>query len=109
MLKKITKKQIIIISILSCADLFIMLIFYYLSIKGAIKFDYYYLSSMLGAILFLLGWTIPNHFEYDYRRKEKVLTGPLPEEIKQKKFNYRFPLFMAGLICLIISMIFSYL
>lgn len=109
MIKMISKKQIIFIVLSVVTNTILMGIFYFLDLKGITRFDYYYLSAFIGAVLIFLGWVIPNHFEYDYRRKTKKYKETLPQEIKQKKFGYRFPLMISGIISLIISSIFSFL
>lgn len=109
MKNKFKAKHFIIIATLSLINLALIILLYILNLSGNIKFDgYYYLISFIGAMLLFIGWVIPNHTSYQYRRETKNYNGPLPDEIKEKIFNTRFPLMTSGLICLIISMIFSF-
>lgn len=109
MIKRIKKKHIILIMILSILMIISMTILYILRTKSIIKFDYYYISALIGAIFLFIGWVIPNHFEFDYRRKNRVYKGELPEDLKQQIFNYRFPFMISGLIFVLISTVFSML
>lgn len=105
---KIKAGQMLFIGIVTDLDMILMLTFYFINLKSSVSsgFMYFYLSALFGAILLFLGWTIPNHFEFTYRRKNSYYSGDLPFEIKEKKFSYRFPLISAGIIALIISSIF---
>lgn len=111
MLKNLKLKHFVIIICFVFFDLFLMLLFWILNLKGVTNstFNYYYLSAFLGAVFLLLGWTIPNHFDFSYRKKSKDYKGKLPIEIRVKKFIYRFIFFIIGFFCLAISVIFSYM
>ncbi len=107
MLKRVKKGQWIYIIISTLFNVILMLIFYFIDLKKSLNFDYYYLSALIGAINLLLGWMIPNHFDFEYRRKNAFYKGKLPIDIRNKMFSYRFPLMISGIIALIISCIFS--
>ncbi len=107
MRKMIQKKHIITIAVLSVLMIIAMVVLYILRTKSIIKFDYYYISALVGAIFLFIGWVIPNHFEFDYRKKHRLYKGDLPDDLKHKKFNIRFPYMVSGLIFILISSIFS--
>ncbi len=106
---KLTKKQIILITSFSFLNLIYAMIMCILKIKGIIKFDYYVGNALFGAICLFLGWVIPNHFDFSYRKKNAYYKGALPEDIKKKKFAYRVPCFILGFICFLICFIFFYI
>ena len=109
MFKKVNLKQWIWFIALLIFAVVATLIFYILFIAGVVSFDPSYVTTLIGLIYLLVGWIVPNRFEIKYRKENAQYAGELPEEIKNKKFLYRFPLMSAALITLILSVIFFYI
>ena len=109
MFKKVSLKQWIWIIALLIVAVVATLIFYLLFIMGVVAFDPSYVTTLIGLIYLLIGWVIPNRFEIKYRKETAEYAGALPEEIKNKKFLYRFPLMSAAVITLILSVVFFYI
>ena len=109
MFKKVNLKQWIWLVALLIIAVVATLVFYILYIKGVVIFNTSHITTIIGLVYLLIGWTIPNRFEIKYRKETAQYAGELPEEIKNKKFLYRFPLMSAALITLILSVIFFYI
>ena len=109
MFKKVSLKQWIWLIALLIIAVVATLVFYILYIKGVVIFNPSNITTIIGLVYLLIGWTIPNRFEIKYRKETAQYAGELPEEIKNKKFLYRFPLMSAALITLILSVIFFYI
>ena len=108
MFKKVSLKQWIWFIVLIAFAIITTLFFYILFIAGAVSFDPSYVTTLIGLIYLLIGWVIPNRFEIKYRKETAEYAGDLPEEIKSKKFLYRFPLMGSALITFVLSIIFFY-
>lgn len=109
MFKKVSLKQWIWLIALLIVAVLATLVFYILYLKSIVAFEPSYITTIIGLIYLLIGWTIPNRFEIKYRKETAEYAGALPDDIKNKKFLYRFPLMSAAIITLILSVIFFYI
>ena len=109
MFKKVSLKQWIWLVALLIIAVVSTLVFYFLFVADKVDFDPSYVTTIIGLIYLLIGWVVPNRFEIKYRKEKAEYAGALPEEIKTKKFLYRFPLMSAAVITLILSVIFFYI
>ena len=109
MFKKVTLKQWIWLIALLIIAVVATLICYFLFIAGIVYFDPSYVTTLCGLVYLLIGWMIPNRIEFKYRKETAKYAGELPEEIKSKKFLYRFPLVSASIITLLLSVVFFYI
>ena len=108
-MKKITLSMWIEFIILTGIALIFGLIFYFLNLADVLDFEGSFLVTLYGFVLLFLGWILGNHIDYSYRRSSKQYSGKLPDEMKQKIFSLRFPLFTSGGIALLLSILFYYL
>lgn len=108
MFKKATRKQWITILVMAIIAVAITMIFYVLYIKSIVKFPPSYVTALIGFVYLLIGWMIPNSIEFKYRKKTAQYSGELPQEIKDNKFTYRFPLIFVAILVLVLSVIFDY-
>ncbi len=63
------------------------------------------ISLAMGLVYLFLAWTIGNHISYTYRKQNSYYSGKLPEEIRDKVYNYRAPLLNAAIIDIVASLI----
>lgn len=109
MIKKVSFKQWMwLITLLVIANVF-TLVFYYLNIKGLTAFSASYVTTLFGLIYLLIGWMVPNNYEFKYRKETAKYNEKLPKEIKDKMFLYRFPLISASIITLLLSVLYFYI
>lgn len=109
MLKKVTTKQWVALIVMLIVAVALTLLFYYLYISGSTQYPASYVTALIGFVYLFVGWVVPNNIEFKFRRKTAQYSGELPEDIKMKKFSYRFPLISASVIVLILSVIFDYI
>ena len=109
MFKKATKKQWVSIAIMVAGAVVITIIFYVLHLKSIVDFPSSYVTALIGFVYLFIGWIVPNNIEFKYRKKTAQYAGDLPQDVKDNKFTYRFPLICASMITLILSVIFDYL
>ena len=108
MIKNIKLKHWILLIALIIIAVVATLISYIFYIKGVIVYDPSYITTLIGLIYLLVGWVVPNRVEFKYRKDKAEYAGALPEDIKNKKFSYRFPLMGSALITLVLSIVFFY-
>ena len=109
MFKSVSKNQWIVILVLIISAIVATVIFEFLYLANIIKFEPSYITTLFGLVYLLIGWMVPNHHEFKHRKSTGNYNGELPEEIKNKKFKYRFPMMFSALIILILSVIWFYI
>ena len=109
MFKNVTKKQLIVTLILIVIAILATILFEFLYLANVIKFDPSYITTLFGVVYLLNGWMFPKHEEFKHRKSTGNYNGELPDDVKNKKFKYRFPMILSALVTLILSVIWFYI
>lgn len=62
---------------------------------------------IIGLVFLLIGWVGGNRISYGYRKEKAMYSGPLPDDVKIKVYEFRAKFILTALIILLYSVIYD--